>query len=213
MCKKKIVLLILCCVASHAAVGKQMYKTVGPDGKITFSAYPPGDGKSKVSELKSYGMRPVEAPPNRSGPVQAAPPRKPAPVGQATAALTPEIEDAIVTVMGLAEFGRRFEAFCNTSDAAAKAFASANNGWKKRNLAAIEQQKRLLTEVVSPARRAHLLDMHQQLAADEVAKVTALAPAARKEWCAGVVDEFNSGTGDVNQPAMMAVPIVPYRAK
>jgi len=41
----------------------------------------------------------------------------------------------------------------------------------------------------------------------------ALAPAARQEWCDGVVAELNSGHLDIDKPEMMALPIVQYRPK
>lgn len=94
-----------------------------------------------------------------------------------------------------------------------RAFNAANHEWKKRNAQAIERQRRLLTEVVSPSTRANLHDRQQALLSDEIGKAGARSPAARKEWCDGVVAELNSGRSDIDKPAMMAVRIVRYRAK
>lgn len=213
MCKTKLFLLIICCVGANLASAQQMYKTVGPDGKITFSDRPQLDDKSKLSVMRSYTLRPVEQHKPRAVPgpqVPQVPRRGP---GEPSAPLAPEVEEAMVTVMGLAEFGLRFESFCNGTPATAKAFAAANNDWKKRNAAAIDQQRRLLTVVVSPAKRAQLIDNQKQFMAGEVAKVAPRNPAERKEWCEGVTAELNSGRSDIDKPAMMAIPIVPYRAK
>ena len=209
---KKLILLSICCAAAAGSQAQKMYKTVGPDGKITFSDRPEIGADTKVSVMRSNALHPVEMPANKVDPVQA-PRRKGAGNQEAVPVITPEVEEAMLSVMGLNEFGRRFDGFCNASDAGAKAFAAANYGWKKRNAAAVEQQKRLLTEVMSPVRRAQLIDREQQVMAGEIAKAAALAPAARQEWCDGVIAELNSGRSDVDKPEMMGLPIVQYRAK
>ena len=209
---KKLILLSICCAAAAGSQAQKMYKTVGPDGKITFSDRPEIGADTKVSVMRSNTMHAVEMPAKKVDPVQA-PRRKGAGNQEALPVITPEVEEAMLSVMGLNEFGRRFDGFCNATNAGAKAFAAANYGWKKRNAAAVEQQKRLLTEVMSPVRRAQLIDREQQVMAGEIAKAAALAPAARQEWCDGVISELNSGRSDVDKPEMMALPIVQYRAK
>jgi hypothetical protein len=215
MVKNKLFLLIICCLAANAAWAQQMYKIVGPDGKITFSDRPQIEEKSKLSVMQSYTLRPVVPPPSRVDPGQAlkASARSKAAQAGPAAVITPEVEEAMVTIMGLNEFGRRFEGFCNSTAVEARDFAGAVNGWKQRNAAPIDHQKRLLATVVSPAKRAELVDREQQLLGDEIGKAAARSPEARKEWCAGVIAELNSGRSDVDKPAMMAVPLTPYRAK
>jgi len=215
MVKTKLFLLIICCAAANAVFAQQMYKTVGPDGKVTFSDRPQIEEKSKLSVMQSYTLRPVAPPPVRGdyGQPHKAPPAAKAGPAASVATITPEVEETMVTIMGLSQFGRRFDGFCNSSPAEAKAFAAAVNGWKQRNAEAIDQQKRLLTTVVSPTKRAELIDREQQLLGDEIGKAAARSPEARKEWCAGVVVQFNSGLSDVDKPAMMAVPLTPYRAR
>jgi hypothetical protein len=210
MFKTKLFLLFICCVSANLAAAQQMYKTVGPDGKVTFSDRPQVDDKTKLSVMKVYQLHTLEAPKPR--PAESAPVARRAP-GAPSPTLTPEIEEAMVTVMGLADFGLRFESFCNASPALAKSFMTANNDWKKRNAAAIDQQRRLLSNVVSPAKRAQLIELQKQSTSDEVVKLKPHSPAERKAWCEGVIAELNSGRSDVDKPAMMAIPIVPYRAK
>lgn len=207
---KKLFLLIICCVSANLAAAQQMYKTVGPDGKVTFSDRPQLDNKTKLSVMKGYKLQTLDAPKPVTGVVPPAARRAP---GAPSPTLTPEVEEAMVSVMGLADFGLRFESFCNASPALSRSFISANNDWKKRNAPTIDHQKRLLSVVVSPAKRAQLLELQKQFTADEVAKLKPQSPAERKAWCEGVIAELNSGRSDVDKPAMMAVPIVPYHAK
>lgn len=214
MLNKKLILLVFCCAASGSGMAQKMYKTVGPDGKITFSDRPQIDATTKVSVMRSNTLHSLDAPATQgdtAAGLKSEPRRKVA--ADTAAVITPEIEDAMVSVMGLTEFGRRFEGFCNDSAAEAKAFSAANDSWKQRNAAAVEQQRRLLAEVLSPVRRANLIDREQQQMGEELGKAAARDPSARKEWCDGVIADFNGGNSDVNQPAMMAVPLIHYRAR
>ena len=211
MAIKKSLLLTVCCALGSPALAQQMYKSVGPDGKITFTDRPAVDSSVKLSVMKSNTLRAL--PPPVRKPELAARRRDPSPAVEDAVEITPEIEEAMISVMGLADFGRRFESFCDDTPADAKAFTSAHYEWKKRNAAAIDQQKRLLTEVVSPVKRAYLVERQQALLSDEIGKAAARTPAVRKEWCEGVIAELNSGRSDIDKPAMMAVPIVRYRAK
>lgn len=208
---KKSLLLTMCCALAFPALAQQMYKSVGPDGKITFTDRPAVDTSVKLSVMRSNTLRALPAPVRKPEPA----PRRAEilPAAEGPVEITPEIEEAMISVMGLADFGRRFESFCDDTPADAKAFTSANYEWKKRNADALEQQKRLLTEVVSPFKRANLVERQQALLSDEIGKAAARTPAARKEWCDSVVAELNSGRSDIDKPAMMAIPIVRYRAK
>jgi hypothetical protein len=192
-------------MAIPCAVAQQMYKVVGPDGKVTFSDRPPALAVGKVSVMRSSVLRPLAAPP--------APPAAPAhPAGVPAAApaavvMTPEVEEAMLSVMGQVEYTRRFYGFCS------KSFSVAARAWKQRNAAPIAQQNRLLMEVASPGKRDELLGKVSAMLADENVKMATRTPAERQEWCAGAVAELDSGKSDIVQPAMMAMPIVPYRAK
>lgn len=207
-----IILTFLWCTTlafAPAVLAQQMYKTVGADGKVTFSDRPQIDDKAKLSVMKSYTLRAVEPPKPReraTGKLKGV--RSELPV-----AITPDIEEAIVTIMGLSSFSGQFEIFCNGDENDTRAFSAATLGWRQRNVAPVEHQKRLLMLVLSPTKRAELIAREETLLAEEIAKVAAKSPAARKEWCQGVITELNSGRNDIVNPALMAVPVTPYRAR
>ncbi len=219
MSKNAVVILLLSTVAA-AGNAQQMFKVIGPDGKVTFSDRPALTSNGKISVMHSYTLRPYVAQrtPSELAAIEAAKKAAaavPVVAGEAPVApvLTPEVEDAVVTVMGQVEFARRFYNFCSGNLDSAKAFNAATNAWKLRNAGPIGHQNRLLMVVVSPAKRDELQDKVTAMLAQEGAKVAARSPKERQAWCAGVVAELNSGKADIVQPAMMAVPIVPYRAK
>lgn len=220
MCNNRGSIVILCALAAPGALAQQMYKFVGPDGKVTFSDRPALQKPGKISIMEAYTLRPYAARPTSAELAAADAARKPAAeaplaTGSSSAApvLTPEVYEAIVSVMVQVEFSRRFYNFCNAGEASARAFNAAVLGWKRRNAVAIEQQKRLLMQVVSPNKREELQDKAAKLLAEEHAKVVPLNSVEREAWCGAAVTELRNGNADIVQPAMMAVPIVPYRAR
>ncbi len=222
MVKHTLFFILVSACAFPCALAQQLFKVVGPDGKVTFSDKPPLQKAGKVSVMHSYTLRPYVTPQSPAELAAAAAAKKAAAAEVALAGpgvprpapvLTQEVEDAIVTVMGQVEFSRRFYNFCNTSLSGAKAFSQAARTWKERNAAPIGHQNRLLMEVVSPSKRDELLGKVATLLDEESGKIAARSPKERQAWCAGAVAELNSGKADIVQPAMMAVPIVPYRAK
>lgn len=210
---KQLLLLSLCLAVAHGALAQQMYKVIGADGKVTYSDRPQTDEKSKLSVMQSYTLRPVKPPKSAVDKTAIAKAKRDAANAQPAVVVPPEIEDVMVTIMGLSAFGGRFEFFCSDNEVDGRAFSAATLAWKQRNLLAIEQQRRLLMLVVSPARRAELMSREEKLLAEEIAKVSGRTSAGRKEWCDGVVAELNSGRSDIVNPVMMAIPITPYKAK
>lgn len=224
MAKNRILVVLLSAAAAAAtpgALAQQMYKVVGPDGKVTFSDRPVLQTPGKVSVMHSFTLRPYvtqRTPAELAAAEAAKKTAADAVVANPTAlpvapVLTPEVEDAVVTVMGQVEFARRFYNFCNSSLSGAKTFTAATRAWSQRNAVPIHHQKRLLMEVVSPAKRDELLGKVALMLKEEGAKVAARTPQERQAWCDGAVAELNSGKADIVQSAMMAVPIIAYRTK
>lgn len=206
---KKFLLLMFGWVVASSALAQQMYKSVGPDGKVTFSDRPAVEKAKKLDVMRSYVLRPAEDfKPMPEGGL----PQKQGPVTNPNATVTPAVEDAMVNVMSLTEFARRFQLMCGTTPGGAKAFTDATNQWKKRNAQYIEHQKRLLMETVSPHKRAELLERMDAYVL-EINKTIPQTAAGRKDWCAGMVTQMNSGNADINKPEMLEVPITRYKAK
>ena len=210
---KQLLLLSLCLACAPGALAQQMYKVVDAAGKVTFSDRPQADEKAKMSVMQSYTLRPVKEPKPLEDKAALTKSRRSAGPTEPVPVVPAEVEDLMVTIMGLSAFGGRFEIFCSDTDVDGRAFSAATLAWKQRNMLAVEQQKKLLMLVLSPAKRAELLGREEKLLAEEIAKVSGRTAPARKEWCDGVVAELNSGRSDINHPGMMAIPITAYRAK
>lgn len=203
--KKIPPLLLTFLVSATAAQAQQLYKSVGPDGKVVYSDRPI-DGKTKVATMQGTIVRPATEPAQAQARTA---PRTLVPVPESV--VTPEIEQTMLRVMELAEFGRRYQPICAVNEQVARTFAQAHKAWMTRNALYVEQQKRLLMEVVSPGRR---LSMQQRLMAGAQSAIKPTASAnARMEWCATVISGLNSGTSDIVMPAMLAIPLTAYRDK
>ena len=207
----RLIFLLVCCAMLPSVNAQQMYKSVGPDGKIMFSDKPPIHEAAELSVMKGYTLRPIEPARQASSTSAAAPVKRETRIAGPSSVVSPEMEAAMLTVMGMVTLERKFEHFCAKNAGAAKAFAAATSGWRQRNAAYVEQQKRLLMEVMSPHKRAELLERDAQSLRQSLAKVQSRTAGARVEWCEATAAELNSGLGDLHLPAMLAIPITPYR--
>jgi len=190
------------------AFAQQLYKVVGPDGKVTFSDRPALEKANKLSVMKSYMLRPVESPKHGEAKQEGVP----AVAVDPNATITPEVEEAMLSVMNMTQLGRQYAYVCSTSDAGTRAFTAAMSNWRKRNAPYVEQQKRLLMEVMSPTKRAALQDK-STAAVNDMGNAIPPTPDGRKEWCSGTIAELDSGRSDLNKPAMLSIPITRYKAK
>ncbi|HEY0063534.1 MAG TPA: DUF4124 domain-containing protein [Telluria sp.] len=204
MITKPLALLFGCALAS-GALAQQMYKVIGADGKVTYSDRPALEKANKMSVMKSYTLRPVEE-------VKKKDPGPPPPVVDPNATITPEVEEAMISIMTTTQLTIQTLPICSPTQEAGHAFAGATANWKKRNAAYIEQSKRLLMEVMSPHKRADMLEKAAGGVGD-VAKAIPVTAQGRRDWCAGAVAELDSGRIDINKPVMLSIPITKYRAK
>ena len=199
-------LLLFLLSTASSAEAQQLYKSMGSDGKVVFSDRPI-DGKTKIATMKGTVIRPVEEAPQ----MVVAKPVTRALLAADDSLVTPDVEDTMLRIMELLEFGKRYVTVCAGSEHATRAFAAAHKGWMLRNALYIEQQKRLLMEVVSPTRRATI---HQRLAASHRSVPNAKSStAANLKLCTNFTAGLNSGTSDIVKPAMLAIPLTAYHRK
>ncbi len=204
---KNGVVLIIGCLLASGALAQQMYKVVGPDGKVTYSDRPQYEKANKLSVMRSYTLRPVEQP------APAAP--KTGATGVAidpNATITADVEEAMVNIMNMNQIAVQHLHMCSGPGGQGGNYAAATSNWRKRNAPYIEQQKRLLMEVMSPVKRAEMND-RSQAAVTEMSRAIPPTPQGRKAWCDGAVAELDSKRADINKPAMLSIPITTYKAK
>ena len=193
-----------------------MYKSVGPDGKITFSDKMSKDEKAKISVMRGNILRAREPElPALPAAVLPTPPKLRAPVAAAgedaaksKAPPSAELETAVLAVMMLSEVARRFEPLCSPTPAAAKQYGAAVNGWKQRNANFIERHTRVLMEVYSPHKR---VEMQSKVGAKIDAaerEVKGLSQDWRNKWCKKAIQDMIGGANDIANDASLAVPLI-----
>jgi hypothetical protein len=213
MSKRSVLLVLLSLAFSQGQAAPQMYKSVGPDGKVTFSDKPPVDPGAKLSVLKSNVLQPVESAvlPSFPAPSSLASARSAAtPSASALPFSTPaELDQALLVVMGMVEITRKVEPICSsTAPLTAKRLASATRGWNQRNATFLEQQRRILMEVVTPAKRAVLQAKLAAKTEKAVVEVSALSTEGRIKWCERVIANLSSDDNDIANVPAVSLPLI-----
>ncbi|MDQ1835056.1 DUF4124 domain-containing protein [Massilia scottii] len=207
-----IIAALICCAAS----AQQMYKTVGPDGKVTFSDRPQNGDKLKVSVMKGSVLRAVE------GPVPAQPKIAPPPKANgadasgggisAAGVPSPELQHAVLVVALMSEVAAKFEPVCSNAAPLSKKFVTAANGWKQRNSSFIEKQRRAMADM-APARRTALQGEVAAKIHEVMAEVLGQSASGRVQWCDKASLDMSGGTNDVVNNVDVAMPLITYKSK
>jgi hypothetical protein len=209
--KKRLLLLTVLCLAAGVGVAQsQLYKIVGPDGKVTFSDKPPVDASAKISVMKSNVLRPIEG---------TTLPSFPSPAGLSSAkpvvsGSSAELDQALLVVMGMVEITRKVEPMCSTSaPVSAKSLALGIRNWNQRNATFIEQQKRILMEVITPAKRAALQARLAAKTEQAVVELNSLSPEGRVKWCERLVVNLSSDENDIANVPAVSLPLITNRPR
>jgi hypothetical protein len=215
MTYKTAILLLLHLFAASEVAAQQLYKSIGPDGKVTYTDRPPaGDASAKISVMKSYVLRPMEAPPPSltsalPAPSADAAKRAGAASAAASAGMSLEVEHAVAGVLGLSELFRSSEELCSKS-VATRRYALSLAKWRERNATLLQKQQRILMTAFTPTLRAAL----QAAVTDKNDKVlapVAVAPApVRQKWCDKGFDDVDAGLHDIANNATLSVPLITY---
>ncbi|NHZ92944.1 DUF4124 domain-containing protein [Massilia sp. CCM 8733] len=203
---------LICCAAS----AQQLYKTVGPDGKVTFSDRPQNGEKLKVSVMKGSVLRPVE------GPVPPVPKIGPPSKGtgahgagngiSAAGVPSPELQHAVLVVSLMSEVAAKFEPVCSRAAPQNKKFVTAANGWTQRNSSFIEKQRRALADM-APSRRTALQGEVAAKIHEAMTDVLAQGAAGQVRWCEKATIDMSGGANDVVNNAEVAMPLITYKPK
>jgi len=215
MKKLTLSLTLLGVAAAFGADAQQLYKSVGPDGKITFSDRPPSIQGAKVSVMKSNILRPFEpkepAVVTQAGTAPATPAAVPRTVAPARAPAPPELEEAVAALLLQTELTKKFEPFCSPNLQSGRDYNVAAYGWRKRNASYLQQQTRILMEVIDPIKRAAIYRKVELSADASLAEALLMKPPGRSKWCERAMVELASGATDVEKNPAVAVPLSAYK--
>ena len=187
-------LLALSCLSLAASSSAQIYKSVGADGKVSYTTVVPekprADRKTAVPAVQSKLGR------SRAQGSDADPGGR---------ILTPDVISAVSNVIGVAQLVSSSKEFCIAAQPAfQKRYVSAAEGWGKRNAAVVAQKDRILSHPVQ-----HMIA--EALNADMVRKTASLMQPVRRSgaadrirWCDSAFTEVDRGVLDLVGRASIA---------
>ncbi|MGH8492833.1 MAG: DUF4124 domain-containing protein [Moraxellaceae bacterium] len=196
-------LLMLCVMAVHA---QPVYKTVGPDGKITFSDEPPAEGKTTA--LDGYGPALPKVPEKSASERAAAASRiagdqykaKQAQAGSPAATpapLDPALGQAIVGVLGFEDLVRQMEKLCTTTlPISFRKYGDAAFDWRQRNADILKQARSAMAGVLNADQRQKFEKVVEDKTFQMMDPIVKAPTASRIQWCDQSADEINSGKLD-----------------
>jgi hypothetical protein len=200
----------------------QLYKIVGPDGKVTYSDRPPMIANGAVQIIKSGGSVPLADKPNAPDTAGANVPA-PAEAGRSTSGPwaakhairsehgngAPDLNEGagrsrvnllrgLRVVLGNMRLVEETSALCtSTLPTSFKQYDGAASLWKSRNGDVINQANAVLSAAFSASERAQL-EMDARQTTDSMLQVVRNADTARRiTWCDKSVGEMSSGALDL----------------
>jgi Domain of unknown function (DUF4124) len=229
---KKVFATLLAIVAVSGTAAQGVYKSVGPDGKTTFSDQPPADGKNKSTVISAPSTRQqaaLEPVTPRAG-VDEAPgtlapttrdakkaSRTPAPTKEAAATENPidaALLKALHTVAGHKLLVQHMRDTCiQTRPTAMGKYADAADHWAQRNSAIMAQQQRAMGDLLNASQRQKFGEAVKTSIDKLTSPYAAAAPAALFKWCDQSVAEINSGVMDLHTRQEVAAPLTAYRPR
>jgi len=203
----------------------QVYRIVGPDGRVTFSDRPPTDAGMRASIVnRQAASGALVMPP----PITAITPwtslsadaRRgivpPIPLGETTASpsvVTFALADALSAVLARVELVEVMRSTCvRTAPSASSAYSDAAQRWRERNAVVVAQTDKVVQSAFDVAQRSKLLaTAHTRVSAVMLALASA-APAAKIQWCEASADTLAHGALDLQGtqgPGALVMAFVP----
>ena len=220
-----VLLLALTAVGANA---KSIYKSVGPDGKITYSDHPPENGDAVVDvaagkepapadATRSAGIIPLSTRPAGAKKAIAVRPDTGAPAVD-TGGVAPNLalEGAIIGVLGIEDIVKHTEELCiKTLPTSLRKYSDAASDWRQRNAAIVTRAHQVLGknfDVVYGAGSEQRLQMAIRDKNVGMFEPIVIAPAAaRIKWCDQSVEEMQNGAMDVYDKPKLSEPLLSYR--
>ena len=234
-----LVVALLLIFATLSANAKNIYKTVGPDGKITYSDHPPDDSSSQSDVVRStpdaasaQGSKPTanEARADSSSEPRAtralgakkaiaakretsAPTAAQAPAANA---IEPALEGAVIGVLGIEDIVKHTEELCiKTLPTSFRKYSDASGDWQRRNAAIVTRAHQLVSKnfdtTYGVGTEQRLKDAIRTKNAAMFEPIASAPMASRIKWCDHSVDEMTSGAMDVYDKPKLSEPLLAYR--
>lgn len=219
----RLLLSALLLLPPSFAVAQAIYKVVGPDGKVTFSDKPDGEGAQAVDVKVPPSSRqdavteeaPVSPATRAADAYRAKRAARPEPAAAPAPAqapvVNPALAKAILGTMGMEDLVLQTERLCvQTLPTSFKRYNGAAAGWSKRNEPAMARYRSLI-QVMPHDQRAKLTAVVKQQTMSALAVVEKASMHSRIKWCDQSVDELNQGKLDIARKPELWGPLMQAR--
>lgn len=180
---------LLACGMAGTALAQRVYKSVGPDGKITFTDRPPAGQEQPAPPATAAAPAAAPAP---------AAPGAPSAGAAAVPALDPTLEKAVVVLAGFESIVSEYADLCvKTLPTSFKKYQGAADDWRQRHGTLLSRQAAVMRDHLSPAQRTALRSATQLKTRGMMAPVHAASAAARIKWCDDNTLEVSGGKVDL----------------
>lgn len=174
-------------LASASAFAQSLYRSVGADGRVTYSDQAPAGANGAPA-------RPASQTPAASVP------------------LDPALERAVTAVLMMEELVRQTETLClKARPTAMSRYLAAYDGWRKRNGPMVRMAGRGLDDAFDPATRQAVREGIRIRQERQLAPVAAAGLAQRMSWCDQSADETAAGKLDVHDKPALSGPLAQAR--
>lgn len=172
---------------------QRVYKSVGPDGKVTFTDRPPAGQEPAAAQGAAAPAAPA-APSAPSAPGAVAAPA----AAPAAAQLEPALEKAILVLAGFESIVNEYADLCvKTLPTSFKKYQGAADDWRQRHVTLLARQNAVMRDHLSPAQRASMRSAVQFKTRGMMAPVHAANTAQRIKWCDDNTLEVSGGKVDL----------------
>lgn len=221
MYRAPLILLLLAVAATGAHA--QVYRSVGPDGKVVYTDSPPADPSAGLSavNVKDPNAQMGNQGPASSEPAAAPAPKKPpkhvANKPVAPAPVVPVVPDAALInavsgVAGLEDLVNQTRNICiRTLPNAFEKYTSAADAWAQRNATVIAQKNHVLAQAFSEAEGNALVEKAKAHNQQTLAPVLGGTSAKRVSWCDKSADDMGKGTLDAANNPSLSGPLAAFK--
>lgn len=192
---QKRFLIALLGVLTQGTASAEIYKVLGPDGKIIYSNVAPKNKNTPVAVLKTTGGQQAAV---RSAPVATVRAAPQAVHHSGSEALSPDVVGAVANVMGMAHLVSSTRDFCvATLPASIKRYSDAFLGWQRRNAAVVAKKDRILStsdrSLIAAALSGDMFRMTEGM----MRPVRQAAAAEKIKWCDKTIEDVDRGVLDL----------------
>ncbi len=186
-----LLLPLLLLLAAQPCAAGELYRVVGPDGKVSYTDRPPSTEGLKAVKGSAAAPASTGSTDDNMGPAKAA---------------AKVLSFQMIVDTTALSCGRQ-------APSSSKFIASARNEWLQRNDALVAKAGRVLRDAVSADEHGKIMRAMRQANQDLADKANSAPPEVRKSWCDQAPFKFRSDEMDPSRDAALVRTVEQYKLR